>query len=87
MDARGDMYGVNQNADVASFLLDFGLDTVPFKVCPMQDMDVLMSDDRVLGPNGASWCKSALGVLNFLSRGVRWDISQAVSKICQMSDQ
>ena len=48
-------------------------------------LNVLLSDTTVLGPNASAWCKSAIGVLHFLARGTRWDISLAVSMISQFN--
>ena len=81
----GDRYDIDQSDDVATFLLDFGLDSEPFKTTPMSNLDVLLSNGAVLGPNASAWCKSAIGVLHFLARGTRWDISCAVSMISQFN--
>ena len=78
-----DVFDIDQSDDVATFLLDFGLDSERFKSTPMANLDVLLSDSVVLGPNSSSWCKSAIGVLHFLARGTRWDISLVVSMISQ----
>ena len=79
--AGGDVFEIAQSDDVANFLLDFGLDSEPFKTTPMANLDVLLSDSTVLGPNSFAWCKSAIGVLHFLARGTRWDISLTTSMI------
>ena len=63
--AGGDVFEIDQSDDVATFLLDFGLDSEPFKTTPMPNLDVLLSDSTVLGPNSSAWCKSAIGVLHF----------------------
>jgi hypothetical protein len=83
----GDLYSMDppEGDDVATFLLDFGLDSEPVRTSPMPNLNLLLSDDTVLGPNSASWCKSAIGVLHFLARGTRWDISLAVSMISQLN--
>ena len=81
----GDLYSMDQSDDVATFLLDFGLDSEPVRTSPMPNLNLLLSDDTVLGPNSANWCKSAIGVLHFLARGTRWDISLAVSMISQLN--
>ena len=81
----GDLYSMDQGDDVATFLLDFGLDSEPVRTSPMPNLNLLLSDDTVLGPNSANWCKSAIGVLHFLARGTRWDISLAVSMISQFN--
>jgi hypothetical protein len=81
----GDVYDIDQSDDVATFLLDFGLDSEPMKTTPMSSLDVLLSDSAVLGFNASAWCKSAIGVLHFLARGTRWDISLTVSMISQFN--
>ena len=70
----GDRYDIDQSDDVATFLLDFGLDSEPFRTTPMSNLDVLLSNGAVIGPGASAWCKSAIGVLHFLARGTRWDI-------------
>ena len=52
----GDLYSMDQGDDVATFLLDFGLDSEPVRTSPMPNLNLLLSDDTVLGPNSASWC-------------------------------
>ena len=74
----GDVYSIDQSDDVATFLLDFGLDSEPIR-------SSLLSDTTVLGPNSSNWCKSAIGVLHFLARGTRWDIPLAVSMLSQFN--
>ena len=81
----GDLYSMDQSDDVATFLLDFGLDSEPVRSSPMPNLNLLLSDNTVLGPNSANWCKSAIGVLHFLARGTRWDISLVVSMISQLN--
>jgi hypothetical protein len=81
----GDVYTMDQSDDLATFLLDFALDSEPVRSSPMPNLNLLLSDSTVLGPNSASWCKSAIGVLHFLARGTRWDISLAVSMISQFN--
>ena len=51
----------------------------------MPNLDVLLSDSTVLGPNSSAWCKSAIGVLHFLARGTRWDISLTTSMTSQFN--
>ena len=60
-----DLYNMDQGDDVATFLLDFGLDSEPVSTSPMPNLNLLLSYDTVLGPNSASRCKSAIGVLHF----------------------
>ena len=81
----GDLYNIDQSDDAATFLLDFGLDSEPIRSSPMPNLNLLLSDSAVLGPNSSNWCKSAIGVLHFLARGTRWDISLAVSMISQLN--
>ena len=42
---------MDQGDDVATFLLDFGLDSEPVRTSPMPNLNLLLSDDTVLGPN------------------------------------
>ena len=51
----------------------------------MPNLNLLLSDSIVPGPNSASWCKSAIGVLHFLARGTRWDVSLDVSMISKFN--
>ena len=81
----GDLYSIDQSDDVATFLLDFGLDSEPIRSFHMPNLDLLLSDATVLSPNSSNWCKSAIGVLHFLARGTRWDISLAVSMLSQFN--
>ena len=81
----GDLYSIDQSDDVATFLLDFGLDSEPIRSSPMHNLNLLLSDSTVLGPDSSNWCKSAIGVLHLLARGTRWDISLAVSMLSQFN--
>ena len=65
----GDLYSIDQSDDVVTFLLGFGLDTGPIRSSPMHNLNLLLSDTIVLGPNSSNWCKSAIDVLHFLARG------------------
>ena len=81
----GDLYNIDQSDDVATFLLDFGLDSEPMKSSPMSNLNLLLSDTTLLGHNSSNWCKGAIGVLHFLARGTRWDISLVVFMLSQFN--
>ena len=49
-----DLYSMDQGDDVATFLLDFGLDSELVRTSPMPNLNLLLSDDTVLGPNSAN---------------------------------
>ena len=48
----------------------------------MPDRSKLLIEGEI-GENLASWCKSVVGGLHYYARGVRYDISHAVSRIAQ----
>ena len=78
-------YSIDQIEGLILMLDELGLMEQTVKSCPMPSMDLLLSDTTPLNDEDAAWCKRALGQLHYYARGVRWDISFAVSAISQFS--
>jgi hypothetical protein len=75
-------YQLSQERELREFLVDKGLEGERRRSSPMPDKTILYNDDEI-SEGWAAWCRSVIGGLLFFSRGVRWDISQAVSRVAQ----
>ena len=82
---KGDVYSIDQQVDIADFILTFGLENEKIRTTPIASIDLIASDFSIVSPDIASWYKRAVGKLNLFVQGTRWDIAFAVSLLSQFN--